>query len=173
MYTISQSRLQAGYAYASQGQFKIAEQLLEHCQAPYCKRQYVGSINLQRRACCMGLTMSSRDAAQRHMVQSRSSELCALTAQLCTIFREAFPSLKFSSTQINVNSRSIMHADSGNVGHSAVVAFGQFAGGQLFTVSAEGCPVIHNPAGEVILINGRLPHAVLPFAGYEAPFALF
>lgn len=67
----------------------------------------------------------------------------------------------------------MLHSDVGNIGLSAVVALGRYSGGQLFTVSEEGCPLIHDVGGQVSLINGRAPHCVLPYAGFRLSAVAF
>ena len=63
--------------------------------------------------------------------------------------RDAHPLLHFSSMQINVNTRAVLHVDKGNIGMSAVMAMGRYAGGQLFTLTPDAEPIILDPAGSV------------------------
>ena len=141
------ARHDGGSAYQRRDGFEIAERLLAECQIPICGRTEVGSTG-SRRACCMGLSVTSREALKSRQswqpfISQRSLELQAATKHLCAMVRERYPSLYFTPLQININPKARLHSGAGNVGLSAVVAFGSFGGGQAFTISDEGTPVVH------------------------------
>ena len=169
MYCAAIARLRSGGGYCSEGVYAEAERLCAECQFPLCGRTEVGSIQIARRACCMGLSLSGRSSlwTRTTMVMYRSPELQAVTRYLCEIIKQSYPKLHFSSLQINVNARARMHQDTGNVGYSVVAAIGRFAGGQLFTVAQDGQPILQDVCGRFSIIDGRAPHCVLPFAGYR------
>ena len=168
-------RRRSGRGYVSSGAFDQAEQLLTHCQAPPCHRDEVGSTGIGRRACCMGLSMAERrSSVLRHpVVYYRSEELQAATKHICQMVRSEYPELLFSSLQINLNARAALRSNSANVGLSAVAAFGNFAGGQIYTLDYGGEPVVMNIGGTWALIDGRIPHAVLPYDGYRLSVVAF
>ena len=96
MYAAALLKANSGMAYQSDGRFIQAEHLFDNCQFPKCYRPNVGSVNLDRRACCVGLSLSSRtEATFRPVIQSRSAELRALTSQMCSIIRQECPSSFF------------------------------------------------------------------------------
>ena len=116
----------------------------------------------------MGLSLSGRGSVQRlPFVNGRTRQLQLLTRYINQMFRQEFPEFYFSSLQLNINARTLMHTDSANMGVSATVSMGHHYGGCLFTLAADGSPVIHDTACEPTLIDGRVPQCTLPFAGYR------
>ena len=73
------------------------------------------------------------------------------------ILPEGFP---FASIQLNY-AYSAMHTDKSNDGPSAIIALGEFTGGELWTADRGVLPC----RNELRLFNGNQPHCTLPFKG--------
>ena len=164
----AQKSLDAGGGYCSTGVFHDMEELFCHAQMPEYKRSAVGDANINRRACCMGLSSTRPKLGPVSLVvRYRSPELQALTRHVNAIIREAHPSLCFTSLQLTINGRAVMHTDTQNRGISVAVACGRSVGGHLFTMSSDNKPLLLDCAGKTQLFDGRLPHCNVPFAGYR------
>ncbi|KAH8051782.1 acetylcholine-gated cation-selective channel [Aureococcus anophagefferens] len=74
-------------------------------------------------------------------------------------------SFLFTSIQVNANYRSAMHCDGGNVGASAICAFGDFTGGNLWTHDRGLLRVDGASRGAPRYFNGNMPHMTMPFDG--------
>ena len=88
-------------------------------------------------------------------------------ARLLARFGDAVlpPGFKFTSIQVNANYRSAMHCDGANVGASAIVALGDFTGGNLWTHD-RGLVRVDGPRrGRPQFFNGNMPHMTMPFQG--------
>ncbi|KAK7230829.1 acetylcholine-gated cation-selective channel [Aureococcus anophagefferens] len=66
--------------------------------------------------------------------------------------------------QVNANYRSAMHCDGGNVGASAICAFGDFTGGNLWTHD-RGLLRVDGASRGARYFNGNMPHMTMPFDG--------
>ncbi len=58
-----------------------------------------------------------------------------------------------------------MHCDCANVGASAIVALGDFEGGNLWTHDRGLLRLDGERRGNVALFNGNMPHMTMPFTG--------
>ena len=75
------------------------------------------------------------------------------------------PDFPFTSIQVNADYRSAMHIDYGNQGASAIAAFGEFSGGDLWTHDRGRVRVGGDRRGAPQFFNGNMPHMILPFEG--------
>ena len=73
----------------------------------------------------------------------------------------------FTSICLNKNYTARRHKDKGNLGPSAIIALGDFKGGDLNTWSANGNMQTTAIRNKVLIFDGNCEHAVEPYEGKE------
>merc|ERR1712110_1404203 len=92
-----------------------------------------------------------------------------LATQICKFVKKAAPDFEFTSIQLNKNSASALHVDSGNMGPSLIYAMGQFEGGELY-VHGKGKVNIKK---RWYRFDGNTPHCTYPFTGTRYSLIFF
>jgi hypothetical protein len=79
---------------------------------------------------------------------------------------------QFNYTAIQVNrGGSGLHVDQGNCGLSVIKAFGDFSGGELWTLQTPY--KLHNVKRRALRMDGTVPHMTMPFAGERFSIVCF
>ena len=111
------------------------------------------------RSITLGALSRSHAPARPSGWTRRQPRLARLLAEFGDkILPEGFP---FASIQLNYAYASAMHTDKSNDGPSAIIALGEFTGGELWTADRGVLPC----RNELRLFNGNQPHCTLPFKG--------
>ena len=111
------------------------------------------------RSITLGALSRSHAPARPSGWTRRQPRLARLLAEFGDkILPEGFP---FASIQLNYAYASAMHQDKSNDGPSAIIALGEFTGGELWTADRGVLPC----RNELRLFNGNQPHCTLPFKG--------
>lgn len=94
-----------------------------------------------------------------------SQKVNGIVKKIREMLKLSHPGFRFSSLQVNVNSRSMWHVDAGNHGQSVALSLGPFIGGNLCVYGGpqEGFYVV--PQHAWYSFDGRYPHFVMPYAG--------
>ena len=109
-----------------------------------------------------GLTFSNRNAPYVMHGTAKSKELIREVARQ---IGKTDPQFRFTSLQVGLNARSLLHCDKNNAGISKAIALGPFEGGHL-TFYQEGPRTFATlDVGKWNDLDGHMPHQVLPFAG--------
>ena len=111
------------------------------------------------RSITLGALSRSHAPARPSGWTRRQPRLARLLAEFGDkILPEGFP---FASIQLNYAYASAMRTDKSNDGPSAIIALGEFTGGELWTADRGVLPC----RNELRLFNGNQPHCTLPFKG--------
>lgn len=107
---------------------------------------------------CKGVNLSSATSEHPHLAR-----LC------CDLIRAAKPDFLFTSIQVNKNYASALHVDSGNLGPSLIIGFGDYKRGNVYVHGMGELPV-HN---QWQLFDGNVPHLTCPFVGNRYTLIFF
>lgn len=111
------------------------------------------------RSITLGALSRSHAPARPSTWTRRQPRLARLLAEFGkSVLPAGFP---FASIQLNFAYASAMHCDRSNDGPSAIIAIGDFTGGELWTADRGVLPC----RNECRLFNGNQPHCTLPFKG--------
>ena len=129
--------------------------------------QSLGFGVVNRRQLGVGTSLSTRDPA-----------FLPLIRLLCRVARELDPGLRFTSIQVNRNSKFGLHTDSTNMGESGIVAVGGASGGELWVHDppcdnhASPCACRFRDVRRFQRFDGNKPHFTKRFSGerYTAVF---
>ena len=108
------------------------------------------------------------------MLANPSKPVKDMIREVARQIRKTEATFTFTSVQLVLNGRAIMHIDANNVGPSMAVAIGPFFGGQLTVY--EGSEQGHTPyanKGEWQHFNGLMPRHVFPYEGERLAFVAF
>jgi hypothetical protein len=93
-----------------------------------------------------------------------------LASLLNTWMTRKHPGFSYTAIQINRGSCGL-HVDQGNCGHSVIKAFGDFSGGELWTLATPH--KLHDVKRRALYMNGNVPHMTMPFAGERYSIVCF
>jgi len=112
----------------------------------------------------VAIRMSSECRASRYTLDN-PEPVRALVAYA----RRYIPEFRFSTIQINKNNRTALHVDRNNMGPSAIIGLGDYAGGEVW-ISGRGAV---NCKNRFVFFDGNEPHATLPFTGTRYTLVFF
>lgn len=125
-----------------------------------------GGKGLCSRGCTLGLTQDrATGAALASAVTRKRPELAR---ELCAACREAEPDFRFTSIQVNLNTRYRMHTDGYDAGPSRMLCCGNFSGGRMWLHSwAERSWEAVDAHDHWVAFDGREFHLTEPWDGPE------
>ena len=119
---------------------------------------------------CFGLSVDPRGAPRACSFSSKSADL---VRAVVTSIAAKYPGFCFTSMQVVLNARALLHVDKGNCGPSLTLALGPYQGGQLAVLEEDATGHTLLSGGEWHLFDGRNPHFVLPYSGDRAAIVLY
>eukprot|EP00929_Paragymnodinium_shiwhaense_P065602 TRINITY_DN32865_c3_g3_i1.p1 TRINITY_DN32865_c3_g3~~TRINITY_DN32865_c3_g3_i1.p1 ORF type:complete len:505 (+),score=115.95 TRINITY_DN32865_c3_g3_i1:253-1767(+) len=122
--------------------------------------------DLQSRGCTLGLNFGyGRNVVA---LTKPTTDWPELTQVLCQACRQANPTFKFTSIQVNLNAKYTMHTDGRDAGPSRMIACGDFQRGRLWLhESAESRWSVEDVHDRWLAFDGREYHFVEEWEGSE------
>ena len=117
-----------------------------------------------------GLTVGAKGAVR---AVDANRQAIAVIKEVARQTQLAVPGFTFTSIQISLNARAMLHTDRNNAGPSMAMAAGPFAGGQLCIYGDDTDDISALPAERWHRFYGQFPHMVLPYAGERLSFVAF
>ena len=117
-----------------------------------------------------GLTSGVKGAAR--LVNS-NRQVHAVIKEVARQTQLVDPEFTFTSVQVSLNARALLHTDRNNAGSSMAMAAGSYAGGQLCIYGDDTDDFTALPAENWHQFYGQYPHMVLPYAGERLSFIAF
>ena len=114
-----------------------------------------------KRGCMFGRVLNFGESRFTLSKKTIDPKFLPLLVELNRWARRKFPDFKYGSIQFNVGG-SALHVDQMNLGPSILLAFGDFHGGELWTM-AQPNSSLNVRTGK--MMDGNIPHITLPFEG--------
>ena len=102
---------------------------------------------------------------RRPVLANSSQKVVDMVKEAAKQLQVMAPGFTFTTIQVVLNGRALLHCDSNNAGGSMVISLGPSCGGELVYYDEEVGAHAVIPKNTWTPLDGRRPHHVLPFAG--------
>ena len=129
---------------------------------PVMKRVVNGTSGEIARGQAYGLSVCQ---GKQPVLANSSQKVVDMVKEAAKQLRARAPEFTFTTIQVVLNGRALLHCDSNNAGGSMVISLGPSCGGELVFYDEEAGSHKVIPRNVWTSLDGRRPHHVLPFAG--------